>query len=66
MSQLNCFSGEKLAYLASTAAIAISKEFDTDDLVILSSFFNAIGDSLGIISAQQLAINSSKSNAKTN
>lgn len=56
MSQLKYLCGNQLAYLATTAAVALSKDFDTDDLVILSSFFNAIGDSLGIISAQQAAI----------
>lgn len=58
MSQLKCLSGDKLAYLATTAAIALSQEFDADDINILSSFFNAVGDSLGIIAAQQAACES--------
>ncbi|MBE6905642.1 hypothetical protein [Marasmitruncus massiliensis] len=55
MSQLKCLSGEKIAYLAATAAVAISEGLDTDDLNILCNFFNAVGDSLGIIASQQAA-----------
>ncbi len=55
MSQLKYLSGEKIAYLAATAAVAISEELDINDLNILSNFFNAVGDSLGVIAAQQAA-----------
>lgn len=55
MSRLNTLSGEKIAYLAATAAVAISEELDINDLNILSNFFNAVGDSLGVIAAQQAA-----------
>jgi pyrroline-5-carboxylate reductase len=58
--QLKCIPGEQLAYIASTTAIAISKQFDNDDLNILSSFFNAIGDSIGIIAARNAACESGK------
>lgn len=53
-------SGEELVYLASTLAIAISKELNADTVNILSNFFNAVGDSLGIIAAQRAACSSSK------
>lgn len=60
MSQLKCLSGDKLAYLAATAAVSLSQEFDLEDVNILSSFFNAVGDSLGIIAAQKEACDVSK------
>lgn len=55
MSQLKYLSGEKLAYLAATAAIAMSEGLDTNDINILCNFFTAIGCSLGVIAAQQAA-----------
>ncbi|WRS28730.1 DUF6774 domain-containing protein [Oscillospiraceae bacterium MB08-C2-2] len=55
MSQLKCVSGERLAYLATTFAVAIAQDLDMDDVNILSSFFSAIGDSLGIIASQRSA-----------
>lgn len=55
MSQIKNIPGEKLTYLAATTAIAISKEFDNDDINILASFFSAIGDNLGIIASQREA-----------
>ncbi len=39
--------------MATTTAIAISQDFDLDDLAILSSFFGAIGSNLSIIAAQR-------------
>jgi hypothetical protein len=56
MLQIKFVSGDKLTYLASTVAIAISKEFDNSDINILSSFFSAIGDNLGIIASRNEAI----------
>ena len=53
MPQLKFIPGEQLPYLASTAAVAISKEFDLDNLLILSEFFNALGYSLGLIVTQR-------------
>jgi len=58
LSQIKCIDGVKLAYMATTIAMAISEEFDNDDINILSSFFSAIGDNLGIISSQQEAFES--------
>jgi cytoskeletal protein RodZ len=66
MSQLKNISGAKLTYLAATAAIAISNEFDNEDINILSSLISAIGDNLGIIAAQQEALSNSKSNPEGN
>jgi len=57
-------SGAKLTYIAATAAIAISKEFDNADTNILSSFFSSIGDNLGIIAAQQDALSNAISDSK--
>jgi hypothetical protein len=61
LSKLKCVPGAQLAYTATTIALAISKEFDNEDINILSSFFNAIGDSLGIIASQQAAIEACQS-----
>jgi hypothetical protein len=66
MSLLKNISGAKLTYLAATAAIAISNEFDNEDINILSSLISAIGDNLGIIAAQQEALSNSKSNPESN
>lgn len=55
MSCLPSASGEELVYLASTLAIAIAKGLDADTVNTLSSFFNVIGDSLGVIAAQRKA-----------
>lgn len=56
LSQIKCIPGCELAYAATTIAVALSNEFDNADLNILSSFFNAIGDSLGIIASQREAL----------
>lgn len=50
-----CSSGDDIVLLASATAIAISKEVSLDEMNILSSFFNAVGDNLGILAAQQEA-----------
>lgn len=47
---LSDFSPCELVLLASSLAIAFSKEFDTEDLALLSLFFTALGDNLGILS----------------
>ena len=44
----NC-SGNNLIALASSLAILIGNEFDTDDLNILGAFFTALGDNLSLI-----------------
>lgn len=48
-----CSSGDELVLLAAAAAISISKKLSLDELNILSSFFNALGDNLGILAAKQ-------------
>ncbi len=45
------FSNCELVALASTIAIAISKEFTQEELSVLSGFFSAIGDNLTILSS---------------
>ncbi|MBO4815539.1 MAG: hypothetical protein J5507_01000 [Clostridia bacterium] len=47
---LSEFSNEELVVLASTLAIAISKEFSDEDLIVLSAFFTSLGDNLAILS----------------
>lgn len=44
------FSNCELIALASTLSITMSKELSKEDLAILSSFFNALGDNLAILS----------------
>ena len=46
------FSNCELVTLASTLAIAMSKEFSCQDLAILSVFFSALGDNLAILSLE--------------
>ena len=47
---LSEFSNSELVVVASTLAIAISKELSDEDLIILSAFFTALGDNLAILS----------------
>lgn len=44
------FSNSELILLASSLAIAISKEFNQDDIIILSAFFASLGDNLALLS----------------
>ena len=44
------FSNCELVALASTIAIAFSKELSKEDLAILSAFLTALGDNLAILS----------------
>ena len=46
---LSDFSNEELVVLASTLAIAISKEFSDEDLIILAAFFTTLGDNLALL-----------------
>ena len=46
---LSEFSNEELIVLSSTLAIAISKEFSSEDLLILAAFFTALGDNLALL-----------------
>lgn len=62
MSSFKCISGGELVGLASAAAIAMSKQFDDDDLNILSNFYSALGSNLGVIAAQREACSKDDSN----
>ena len=46
---LSDFSNEELVVLSSTLAIAISKEFCNEDLLILAAFFTTLGDNLALL-----------------
>lgn len=48
---MNNMSGNNLIGLASSLAIIISEQVDSDDLNILAAFFTALGDNLALISA---------------
>ena len=52
MDNNNC-SGCDFVGIAASVAILISKQVDPDNLDILASFFSALGDNLGIISASK-------------
>lgn len=52
MDSNNC-SGYNFVALASSLAILISQEFDTDELNVLAAFFSAVGDNLAIIAASR-------------
>ena len=48
---LSELSKEDIVILASTISIAISNEFsDTNDLIILATFFTVLGDNLALLS----------------
>lgn len=46
-------NGCNLIALASSLAIFISKEVETDNLNILAAFFSALGDNIAIIAASR-------------
>ena len=46
---LSDFSYEELVILSSTLAIAISKDFSSEDLLILATFFTTLGDNLALL-----------------
>ena len=46
------FSNCELVALASSLAIAMSKQFSIEELIILSTFFTALGDNLAILSLE--------------
>ena len=48
MDYHNC-SGNSLIALASSLAILLSDNLDTNDLSILAAFFTALGDNLALI-----------------
>ena len=48
---LSDFSNEDLVVLSSTLAIAISKDFFSEDLLILAAFFTTLGDNLALLSS---------------
>lgn len=47
---LSDFSNKELVLLASSLAIAFSKEIDKDELAILGAFFTAFADNLILLS----------------
>jgi hypothetical protein len=50
---LSLYSPDELAYIATVAAVAISKGFTTDSINVLGSIFISIGGTLTIIAKQQ-------------
>jgi len=48
-----CPPGSNLVVLASSIAISLAAGLSADDINILASFFNAIGDNLAIIAANK-------------
>ena len=65
-SNNNCScSGLDLIALASSLAILISKNADTDDLNILSSFFSALGDNIALIATSRSICESNEENDKS-
>ena len=46
---LSELSNEDLVILSSTLSIAISKEFSSEDLLILATFFTTLGDNLALL-----------------
>ena len=48
MNSNNC-SGNNLIALASSLAILIANDLNTEDLTVLAAFFTALGDNLALI-----------------
>ena len=46
---LSDFTNQELVVLSSTLALAISKEFSDEDLLILAAFFTTLGDNLALL-----------------
>lgn len=44
------FSEHELVLLSTSLSIAISKEFDKDEITVLAAFFTALGDNLALLS----------------
>ena len=44
------FSNCELVALSSSLAIAISKQFSNEELIILAAFFTTLGDNLALLS----------------
>lgn len=55
----NCF-GYELIGLSSSLSIAISKEFNSEDLGILGAFFTTLGDNLALLSVTKAISESNK------
>lgn len=55
MSGIKSIPGGELVYAAASFAVAIAQGLDVDDVNVLSNFFSAVGDGLGIIAAQKSA-----------
>lgn len=52
MNSNDC-SGFNLVALASSLAILISENFETDELDVLAAFFSALADNIAIIAASR-------------
>ena len=50
MNEKNC-SGYNLVGLASSLAILISKEYNSEDLAVLATFITVLGDNLSLLVA---------------
>lgn len=61
----NNFPGSNLISLASSLAIFLSKDLSADDIAIWASFFSALGDNMGIISASKSIQEEIKNNKNT-
>ena len=48
------FSNCELVTLASTLAIAMSNQLSNEDITVLAAFFNILGDSLSLLSIENL------------
>ena len=55
MAKLHKKSGSELVALASTVAIAISKDISSADLVVWGAFFTALGDNMALIAVADSA-----------
>ncbi len=54
MDYLNSLSGEELVLLASTVAISIASNLNTEDIAVLAAFTTTIGDNLALIAAKRI------------
>lgn len=57
MINLEDMSPEQIVYLASTLAIAMSKNLSIDEMSLLSDFFSVLGDNLGMIASRKALSN---------
>lgn len=55
MSKLRFTPGTNITYISTTIGNLLFKEFDLDDVNILSNIFMSIGDTLAILASQEEA-----------